>query len=168
MHQLSWEKYWFGDFVDEKSYEMLIGKSRKVYFYYSPEIGEEMSNITDGVFSSQNDNYFPVHQYMDGFSVYLDGMKNNFIVTGFPEVHGWNSKPRSFIWETSSNPSNHKRKTGKWGSLVIEKRVIPKVKLYQPVNPGNLSQDTVFLEAIKKALSWKSFLNILILQALLS
>jgi len=45
--------------------------------------------------------------------------------------------------------------------------VIPKVKLYQPVNPGNLSQDTVFLEAIKKALSWKSFLNILILQALL-
>ncbi len=29
MHQLSWEKYWFGDFVDEKSYEMLIGKRGK-------------------------------------------------------------------------------------------------------------------------------------------
>jgi hypothetical protein len=157
MHQLSWEKYWFGDFIDEESYEKLIGKSRKVYFYYSPEIGEEMSNITDGVLPSPNNNYFPFHEFMDGFSVYIDGMENNFIVTGFPEVRGWKSKPRSFILETSTNPSNYKKKSGKWGSLVIEKRMIPAIKPYQPVNPGNLSQDTVVLEAVKKALSWVIF-----------
>jgi len=157
MHQLSWEKYWFGDFIDEESYEKLIGKSRKVYFYYSPEIGEEMSNIVDGVLPSPNNDYFPFHEFMDGFSVYIDGMENNFIVTGFPEVRGWKSKPRSFILETSSNPSNYKKKSGKWGSLVIEKRMVPVVKPYQPANPGTLSQDTVVFEAVKKALSCAIF-----------